>query len=696
MRLIVHPLVHDVSVLKSSQIAYSELINCVLLYTAAELRRASMLVYPTRDDAKKYNAEKVIPAIEACPPAARLIAKQDDLLSDGLWLSGVPVWFGYAHTTRTTKSRPCGVILCDEVDEWPPDGAAKQNLRGRQRTFVDRLTLRGSTPEFPEGITEDYERSAHRYRYMVPCPITGHFFEPWDLSLLRWEGGLGADPDDVRLNTWMQSPFDATATGRIREVHKHWMMLNGVWCRQGEEVESTGQILHTLGDGPRAVGAEWLSRVDGDELRDAPRTGRRMLAESPVSPEASACRERLGVRIVGGDEGVAGRVPPAKTVGFRINTLASLIDAEGWGGVAGRFVETRGKPGRDWYKDVLGQLPASEGESLSVRMVREHCRPVGQGGYELGTIPAPCAALYGGVDVQQNCVYVTVWGFGPFGQPLGLVWAERIGRDLASGLRDVASVLPTIRGRVRRPEGGGSTEGSLRVLGWAVDSGAFTDEVYRVCRLLRARGVRAQAIKGVDQGRNYPYKYTTVEDVTDRRGRKRKLAEPERLLLINGSRFKSYLHTLMLPGGDPEGAGDVAKDGALFAPSADETGVRLPDFRSGWDDVDGQRSRDALDFLKQITAEHRVRERKGGREVLVWQPKRSHAANHYLDCSVYAIGFAHAEGVEQLTVSQCESARATALAGGGDEVGGGGGVVRSSASRPARRPKAGPSRFRPE
>jgi phage terminase large subunit GpA-like protein len=42
------------------------------------------------------------------------------------------------------------------------------------------------------------------------------------------------------------------------------------------------------------------------------------------------------------------------------------------------------------------------------------------------------------------------------------------------------------------------------------------------------------------------------------------------------------------------------------------------------------------DYTEQICAEEKVLEKKGGRQVEVWRPKSSHAANHYLDAEVYA------------------------------------------------------------
>ena len=55
-----------------------------------------------------------------------------------------------------------------------------------------------------------------------------------------------------------------------------------------------------------------------------------------------------------------------------------------------------------------------------------------------------------------------------------------------------------------------------------------------------------------------------------------------------------------------------------------------------------------LDYAQQVTSEHKVTERSGGRQVERWVPKSTHAANHYLDCEVYAAAAADIMEVRSL------------------------------------------------
>lgn len=55
-----------------------------------------------------------------------------------------------------------------------------------------------------------------------------------------------------------------------------------------------------------------------------------------------------------------------------------------------------------------------------------------------------------------------------------------------------------------------------------------------------------------------------------------------------------------------------------------------------------------MEYAEQVTAEHKVTERSGGKEVQKWVLKSSHADNHYLDCEVYAAAAADVMGVRSL------------------------------------------------
>ena len=61
-----------------------------------------------------------------------------------------------------------------------------------------------------------------------------------------------------------------------------------------------------------------------------------------------------------------------------------------------------------------------------------------------------------------------------------------------------------------------------------------------------------------------------------------------------------------------------------------------------------------LEYAEQVTAEHKITERSGGKEVQRWVLKTSHADNHYLDCEAYAAAAADIQGVRSLFLQNQE------------------------------------------
>ena len=61
-----------------------------------------------------------------------------------------------------------------------------------------------------------------------------------------------------------------------------------------------------------------------------------------------------------------------------------------------------------------------------------------------------------------------------------------------------------------------------------------------------------------------------------------------------------------------------------------------------------------LEYAEQVTAEHKITERKNGKAVQRWALKTSHAANHYLDCEVYAAAAADVLEVRSLFLQNTE------------------------------------------
>ena len=65
-----------------------------------------------------------------------------------------------------------------------------------------------------------------------------------------------------------------------------------------------------------------------------------------------------------------------------------------------------------------------------------------------------------------------------------------------------------------------------------------------------------------------------------------------------------------------------------------------------------------LEYAEQVTAEEKVIEKSGRKDIEVWRPKTAHADNHYLDCEVYAAFAADCLGIRYRRYEEVEQPKA--------------------------------------
>ncbi len=212
---------------------------------------------------------------------------------------------------------------------------------------------------------------------------------------------------------------------------------------------------------------------------------------------------------------------------------------------------------------------------------------------EAYVVPDWAKLLTAGVDVQENCLYWTVRAWGDF------ITSQNIAHGQVFSFSEIEHLMNL---EYRKQNG----DGILVELA-LVDSGDQTDEVYDFCAMNSDWALPA---KGVDTQLSH-YRLSTVNK-TESKG----YGMP--LVLVDGGKYKDMIAArLQKPVGD-RGAWMVYK---------------------GCDQ----------EYAEQVTAEHKVVERgAGGREKIVWKRKTSHAANHMLDCEVYAMAAADVKGVRSL------------------------------------------------
>jgi len=251
------PRYETVVLMTCAQIGKTELVNNVLGYHIHQDPAPILVVHPTVEMANAWSKDRLSPAIRDTPVLTRLIADPKSRDSGNTVLhksfTGGRVTASGANSPASLASRPCRLILMDEVDRFPLSAGAEGDPVGlakrRSATYYNRKIVLVSTPTETGSsrIAAAYEESDQR-KYFVPCPHCGeHQVLKW--SNVKWNDG---DPSSahyvcdecgsvwteldrsraIRRGEWRAT---AEAKGKVAGFH-----LNGIyspWTRLEDAVQ---------------------------------------------------------------------------------------------------------------------------------------------------------------------------------------------------------------------------------------------------------------------------------------------------------------------------------------------------------------------------------------------------------------------------------------------------------------------------
>lgn len=320
-----------------------------------------------------------------------------------------------------------------------------------------------------------------------------------------------------------------------------------------------------------------------------------------------------------------------RTAGFHINELYSPWST--WAGVVENFLEAKKRPEtlRVWVNTSLGETWEEEGVTVDDAALSGRREDYGIG----DPLPEAVLLLTAGVDVQDDRIEGTAWGFG-IGEESWVIQHAVFRGNPETSLkvwRDLDDWLLRVY-----PHSSGTT---LRVAAACVDSGGHaTQQVYDFCRRREAR--RIWAIVG-RAGAGLP-------------------------LIKIGARRTRQKVALGIVGTD------TAK-GLLFSRLA------LGEFGPGYihfpRDVDDE-------YFRQLTAEKLMTKHVKGVPTRVW--KQIRARNEALDCAVYAFAaFASLNANLERIAQRVEAAAKEAKAPAPDSDGGKNPGVKLPITLPPRR-----------
>jgi phage terminase large subunit GpA-like protein len=295
----------------------------------------------------------------------------------------------------------------------------------------------------------------------------------------------------------------------------------------------------------------------------------------------------------------AGQWQSEKKIGTRKTAFHLNAIYSPWvrfGDVAYEFVKSKDFP--ELLMNFVNSWLGEPWENTEVKLNSEKVLQR-QSGYEEGVVPDETVLITGGVDVQKDHFYYTIRAWG----------TSMTSWNIGHGIADTWDQIEYVMNLTYQDSNGNPYQINL----CAVDSGDRTDEVYDFCVINQDWAV---PVKGSSTPLLARYKISVIEKTDSK-------AYGMRLFIVDGNQYKDMI------------AGRMQR----------------PNGPGSWMVYEGC----DREYAEQICAEEKVVEKKGGREIEVWRPKSSHAANHYLDTEVYAalaadllhVRYLQGDGVQQ-------------------------------------------------
>jgi phage terminase large subunit GpA-like protein len=338
---------------------------------------------------------------------------------------------------------------------------------------------------------------------------------------------------------------------------------------------------------------QWLKWPQMKWEKDQPETARY---------ECEHCKERFSEvnkgRMLAAGKWRATAPGDGKTAGFHLSGLYSPLGWLSWAELVDDFLRAKGdapllktfvntRLAETWDEQTGTRIDA---EGLMERVEK----------YERGVVPDGVLCLTAGVDVQDNRLAVSIWGYGRDEEAWLIEHTELWGDPTRTELWKQLDVL--IEGEYPRADGK-----KLRVMAACVDSGHCTSEVYSYCRQPR-KGQLVVAIKGASTRGKPPIGRESKVDLT-MRGR----------IIKNGASVYSV-------------GTDTIKD-TIFGRLRTNTEPGTGYLHFG--------AAATQEYFEQLTAERKVTRFNRAGMPLSEYVKKSNARNEALDVCVYSVAALH-------------------------------------------------------
>lgn len=189
------PAIETVVIMSSSQVGKTEIINNICGYFIDQDPSPILVLQPTLEMAQTWSKDRFSTMVRDTPALRDKIKNPRTRDSGNTILHkifpGGHITASGANSPASLASRPIRIVLCDEVDRYPPSAGTEGDPVSlavkRSTTFWNRKIVLVSTPTTKDlsRIEAAYNESDRR-RFYVPCPKCGEYqFLEW--AHVVWE-----------------------------------------------------------------------------------------------------------------------------------------------------------------------------------------------------------------------------------------------------------------------------------------------------------------------------------------------------------------------------------------------------------------------------------------------------------------------------------------------------------------------------
>jgi len=251
MDAISDPRLRDIVVMAGAQVGKTEMLLNVIGFHIHHDPSPILLVQPTLEMAQAFSKDRLAPMLRDTPALKGSVkdprSRDANNTTTHKVFTGGHISLVGSNSAAGLASRPIRVVLCDEVDRYPPSAGSEGSpillARKRSATFHNRKMVMVSTPtnKGASMIESQYEESDKR-QYFVPCEDCGTV-QTLKWSNVKWDkdkpetacyvcDSCGSIWDDakrnrsVRKGEWVATAdFTGVAGFHINGLYSPWTTL---------------------------------------------------------------------------------------------------------------------------------------------------------------------------------------------------------------------------------------------------------------------------------------------------------------------------------------------------------------------------------------------------------------------------------------------------------------------------------------